>query len=463
MNTAPRKEWINRSSYLLSGLSLLFSSAAMAEFPQGAFIETCEALYGYGSSGSAAPDRPTVAQTNLKTLCNSDNGIIRLSDAEDNTAVAALRHEEVALQGTLALRSAASQTDNVRERMAEIRKVPVQQNWHRTSRNTFFINGSANNSQGDATNDAAGFGSGITGDVRFTDPLRAAIVQGQRAFEADGQHLTLGMDRRLDDKQSLVGAAVGIGKQDGKFTDQTALDDNGNTLNGGVKAQGVYASAYATRMLSDAAYLDAVVTLGSSDLTVTRPVPKANAAGNGRADTYATAVGKPNSTVAALSVGAGYDTQHRGVIVTPYSRVDYTRLSIDAYEETVPENALGTKLRVAGQDVDSLLGSVGVKISKPIWMKKGILVTPDASMEIGHEFANDARDITATLPAADGLTGVGSAVVRTSDPERNQVKLGVGVSARFAKDRFGSLQVNALRGNDQNTDTAIQAGYRMGF
>lgn len=443
-------------------ISILASNNAMAELPQGGFIQTCERLNGITGT---APATLSTAQSNFKAICSGPaGGVAGITDANDNTAVSALRHEEAAAGGTTTSQSSQKQVSNLRERMDEVREedTTASSDLLENSRRSFFINGGFRNGEAKKTNDETGFGNGVTAGTP-TDPERATIVQGERAFDIDGQEVTVGMDYRLEDEQTIVGASLGFDRREAKFTDQSALDDSGNIIEGGVESKGTYISGYVTRALSDTAYLDGVISVGNSDLTITRPVPKINATGDGPAATYDTATGKPGSTQFSASLGGGKDILYDDVTITPYARVDYTRTSIDAYEESLPTTSEGMALRVAKQEADSLLGTVGVKASKPMRTEAGTVFVPQASIEIGHEFSNDPRNIEATLVAADGLTGIDPSVVRTSDPDRNHAKLGFGVSAVFSKGRSGFVQFETIQGNDQYSDASVRVGYRVEF
>lgn len=457
-----RKKWIYSS--VLSALAVLACGTARAELPQGGFIQTCERLNGITG---VAPTTPTTAQTNFKAICSGPaGGVAGVGDAADNTAVSALRHEEAAAEGTTTQQSSQKQVSNLQERMEEVREDDGTNDSSsallESSRRSFFINGGFRNGEGEKTNDDAGFGNGVTPGT-LADPERATVVQGERAFDTDGQEITVGMDYRLEDEKTIVGAALGYDQREVEFTDQSATDDIGNNLHGGVESDGVHISGYMTRALSDTAYLDGVVSVGNSDLTITRPVPKINATGDGPAAAYDKATGKPGSTQFSASLGGGYDINSGDMTITPYARMDYTKTSIDAYEETLATTSEGMALRVAKQEADSLLGSAGVKASKPIRSESGTVFVPQASVELGHEFSNDPRNIEATLVAADGLTGIAPSVVRTSDPDRNHVKLGAGVSAVFSKGRSGFVHLESIQGNDQYSDTAVKFGYRMEF
>ncbi len=452
-------------SKLIPTLSLALSSGmAMAELPQGSFAQTCLALGDVST--------PTPAQTNLGIICGADGrGIASLSDRDDNTAVAAMRHEEAAIQGTIVTQSAHRHLTHIQGHLQATRnsKRPPNPRSRRpkAERSNFFIHGGSINGKGAGSNDETGFGEGVALSAEDA-ATHTALVQGQRAFDVDGHDLTLGMDRRLDDEKTTLGVAFGYDKRDATLTGQLAEDDDGKVVSGGVKGEGVHLSGYMSRELSDAAYLDTAISVGNNDLTVTRPVPQVTPTGDGPADTYTQAVGRPASTHVSASIGSGYKIVSRNVAVTPYTRVDYTKATIDAYEESVRGVSEGMKLRVNEQDIESLMGSVGVKASKPVWGKKGTLYTPHASLEISHEFANDARDIMASLPAADGLrqtdgTAIAPSAVRTNDPDRTHATLGAGVSASWSKGQVGFVNVEVLRGNEQYTDTAVKVGYQMDF
>jgi outer membrane autotransporter protein len=104
---------------------------------------------------------------------------------------------------------------------------------------------------------------------------------------------------------------------------------------------------------------------------------------------------------------------------------------------------------------------MGIRTSYPISASAGVFI-PQASLELNHQFKNNARFIEASLPVAGGVNAE-NPNTQTSNADRNYLKLGLGVSAVFPKGHSGFVQLESLQGSSDFSDTAIKAGYRLEF
>lgn len=442
------KKIVSIATLITCAYGVGFNGVAHAGLPLP-YLQVC---LGFGETPPVTDE-----QINFQNICN--NLAVRPDDA-DNTAVAALRHEEVAAQGTNAIESSKRHVSNVNARMNMVRQAvsgggsgdDEGNELLESSRWGFFANGNVN--KGDRTQTVGVPGGGALGDAS------TEVVQGERAFDFNGQDLSLGFDYRFPGEKMIMGGALGYNRQTSDFT-----TEDGNT-----DLKGYHVSAYGTYLPSDKTYIDGVVSIGRSAIDASRPVPVYDSVSNTVLDDDGRAFADTDAQQVSVSLGGGYEFSTGALNITPYTRFDYSKTDIDGYTETAKDNggsssrdSSGMVISVGDQSIDSLIGTLGIKTSYPISASNGVFV-PHASVEFKRQFRNDDRFIEATLPAASGVSGVTATPnTQTSEIDRNYVRLGAGVTAVFPKGRSGFLQVESLQGSDDLSDTAIKAGFRMEF
>lgn len=442
-----KRENIFQKYLTISSFSILivFTSPSVSAGLPDAYLQTCNEINLLSERGQLSG-----IQRNFRRACNE---IFNLYDADERKGdlVAALRHEEVAAQGSSTIESSKQQMLNITQRLHTLHKQTMggaagdenQSELLNDNRWGAFINGNLHEGERKKTVDVGsgtGTGLGSTG---------LAIVTGERAYEFNSKEVTLGTDYRLPGEKFILGAALGFNRQQGNL----------KTNAGKIDLNGQYISLYGTYIASDQAYVDGALSFGKNKIKASRLVPKA-----GSLTEFGRAFANPNSNQLSASLGGGYDIPKGQWTITPFTRLDYTDTSIDAYTETVDNDiSKGMAVAVKKQNAQSLVGNLGLRVSSAMQTSKG-LVIPQASIELAHEFKNDPRDIEARLLAADGLSGVSAnPIARTSAPDRTVIKLGLGVSATFSKGQSGFLQVESLQGSKDFKDTALKFGYRMEF
>ena len=137
----------------------------------------------------------------------------------------------------------------------------------------------------------------------------------------------------------------------------------------------------------------------------------------------------PDGHQYSFSVGAGYDFRQGAWTFGPVARLQYIRLNIDGYQETINNTAPGFGWAVAldSQDVESLTTVLGGRASYAISTGLGVLL-PQVRIEWEHEFKNSSRLLTARFvndPAGQPI------LFTTDNPDRNYANLGVSLSATF--------------------------------
>lgn len=437
---------------LIVGSLALLPNTVLAGLPSGGFLETCEALNGIAEYSGPRP-ATTPIRSNFTDICNS---VVTMSNTlDDDVPVSALRHEETAAQGSSTQSSTKKQQSNVQERLEEVRNETVA-----IPRRGYFINGTFRNTEGQQSATEQEFGDSVRAESQEQN-----FVQGERSFDADSQGFTVGTDYRLDNNKTVVGIAFGYEERDLSFTDQNknTVDVNDKRISGGVDTQSTHFTAYVTHAINDTAYVDASVSIASSDIDTKRPVPMAREDGGGPADHYSTAKSSTESTSYSASLGAGRDINLDSTTLTPFARWDYSKIQIDPYTEETEKLADAMKLSMQEQNITSSVGTIGVRASRAIRTEKAVIV-PQASVSLSREFSNDSRAIVATLPAAAGLDLTDpEAVVHTNNPDRNYAKLSAGVSAVLSQGQSAFVQVDSLQGHDYLDDTTFRLGYRIEF
>ena len=104
--------------------------------------------------------------------------------------------------------------------------------------------------------------------------------------------------------------------------------------------------------------------------------------------------------------------------VTPFGSITATRISTDAYTETSTTAGDNLRLRVAQDDVDSIVGTVGLKYHN-VLDNGG---SPMISLAINNEFGDS------TINSTNTYQGGGSSFTTSTDVEELSATLGLGYS-----------------------------------
>lgn len=269
----------------------------------------------------------------------------------------------------------------------------------------------------------------------------------QDGFDYDLQGLVVGADYRLND-QTALGMAFSYSHLDSDFNRSPTV------AGGGLEADGYNLALYGT-WYQDDLYLSGVLGYGRTDFELDRRIIVPS--NNPNVPTVnRTASADTDSRQWLLSLSAGYEQSSGALTYGPYLRVDYLDAKIDGYSE---EGALGLNLRVDDFDVESLVGTVGARVSYAVSRNFGVLL-PQARAEWHHEFQNDSQTIEARyLNDPQNIL----LAVETDDPDRSYFSLGVGVSGVFANGIQGFVDYEAVIGQDDVEDHLVTAGVRWEF
>ena len=221
----------------------------------------------------------------------------------------------------------------------------------------------------------------------------------QFGYDASSAGIAIGFDG-IADNGSVVGLSISMTQTDveGKGTGKSKNDIDSYT-----------ASIYVDNT-TDAGYVEGSLTVGLNENNSSRLV---NTAGLDR--TYK---GDYDSEQVSLKIGGGMPNAVGIGYVTPFGSVTATRIKTDAYTETSTTSGDALRLAVAQDDVDSTVGTVGLKYHTQL--DNG--GTPMISLAINNEFGDSQ------INSKNTYQGGGSSFTTSTDVEELSATLGLGYS-----------------------------------
>jgi uncharacterized protein with beta-barrel porin domain len=288
------------------------------------------------------------------------------------------------------------------------------------SGSTFAINAMTGSLQGIMSNRMASlrsgdafYGSGMSAgsivgaNSAFLQVFGSTVEQGNTTvgsgtkfgYDAHSSGIAFGTDY-ITDTGSVVGLSLSAS--------QTDVDGNG-TGNSENNIDSYTASIYVDKS-TDTGYVEGSLTVGRNENATSRKVNKA-----GLDRTY---TGSYDSNQASLRIGAGKANAVGTGYVTPFGIVTHTKISTDPYTETSNTAGDNLRLRVAQDDVNSTVGTVGLKYHN-ILDNGG---SPMISLAINKEFGDE------TINSTNTYQGGGTAFTTSTDVEDMSATLGLGYS-----------------------------------
>ncbi len=448
----------------------------LAEVPEtrqsATFVLTAELRLAELNLG---PAEQPVAEV-LDEICNGENtggmqptcdDLAELSDSDQQKAMQELSPKKVAAQGDTALAMMRVQYDNLVNRLTALRR-----DRGRTLQNLAFnlqgiqvpaesladsfqggqgsdfdlaLPGSSSERGGGASADETAEGAdedeGWLGK-RLGFFLSGLLSVGDRptvgqetGFDLETTGVTLGLDYKFTDKV-IWGGALGYMAADGDLRGSGGkMDSTGFTL-----------STYFLYLPTEAWYLEAIASYGSIDFETERVIDFP-----GRRQV---ARGDPQGDQSFFALGGGYDFTKGASILTLFGRGSWIGVDIDPYSET---NAPGMQLALAGQSIDSLLGSAGVEYFYNGSMSWGVL-TPSIRLMYNHEFKDDLRLITASF--VDDPQSL-SFAIPTAETDRDFLTAGLSLTATLPKGISAYLTYDNDLSRDDLSLYVITAGFRL--
>jgi uncharacterized protein with beta-barrel porin domain len=261
-----------------------------------------------------------------------------------------------------------------------------------------------------------------SGDAYFGTGVSAGGMSAQSGFiqifgsEAEQKSTKVGSGTQAGYDSDSAGIAVGF---DGVSDDGMTIGVSVATANTDVDGKGTgksknsidtYSASVYMDKTTDSGYVEGSVTFGVNENTTSRIV---NSAGLNRSYT-----GSYDSQQLALSISAGAPIDAGNGYLTPFGSFTATTFDIDAYTEksNVVDDAL--RLKVAQDDINSMVGTVGLKYHADM----GNGGSPMISLAINNEFGDN------TINSTNTFQGGGTAFKTSTAVEELSATLGLGYS-----------------------------------
>jgi outer membrane autotransporter protein len=219
--------------------------------------------------------------------------------------------------------------------------------------------------------------------------------------------------------------------------------NGGGSTKGNSFSFGTYAS-YA----KDGYYADAVIGGGYTGFQTQRSIEFSTIDRTASAD--------PNSGQFTAGINLGKDFEVGKFTLGPIVGAQYTYAGIGSFTESGVESL---DLSLGQQNANSLRSTLGGRIAYTWNLNQKIALIPEVRMFWQHEFLNNARNINASLDGGNGA----SFDYETTDPYRDSVFAGAGVTAQFGKNLSGSVFYNINFGSQTYQNNMISAGLNFSF
>lgn len=278
-------------------------------------------------------------------------------------------------------------------------------------------------------------------------------------FDYHDVGLTGGVDYRVNDKV-VSGLSLGY-----TFADRI-FDRNGGNVESNSLSLLAYTGYQTDKVLleGDGVYLDGILGFTNhwveSRRNVLIPIGPAPMGGAMMADRRAE--GDVEAREYLVSGNAGYQMRiaDTGLSVGPVARFEYLHMDVDSFKES---GANGLNLVYHADDIESLILNFGGEASYDLSTDFGVL-TPQLRIEWAHQFEDDPRSITARYRFDSAAPGSRTQFhIRTKNPDRNYVDIGLSLAAQFADGLSGFLGYETLVGHDDFQAHVFTVGGRLEF
>jgi autotransporter-associated beta strand protein/T5SS/PEP-CTERM-associated repeat protein len=215
-----------------------------------------------------------------------------------------------------------------------------------------------------------------------------------------------------------------------------------------MRGNGVNFGGYASYATEEGYYADAVIGGGYTGYQTRRSIKFSTIDRTAKAD--------PNSTHFSAALNLGKDFEVGKFTLGPIVGAQYTYAGIGSFTET---GADSLDLSLDQQNANSLRSTLGGRIAYTWNLNKNITLIPEVRMFWQHEFLNNARNINASLDGGNGA----AFDFKTTDPYRNSVFAGTGVTAQFGKNLSGSVFYNVNFGSQTYQSNMVSVGLNVSF
>jgi uncharacterized protein YhjY with autotransporter beta-barrel domain len=268
---------------------------------------------------------------------------------------------------------------------------------------------------------------------------------------------TAGIDYRFTNN-FILGGAFGYASTDAD------LDTSGGSLDTNQYSGSIYGTYYFERF-----YVDGIVTIGwntfDSKRNIIYSIPSTTPQGvpipGMTTQVNQTANGDTDGTNYSLGVGGGYEFRSGGFAFVPYGRLNYFKLDINGFGESInnTDPGFGLALEFHDQIVESLTTALGGQVIYAYSTQVAVFV-PQLLFEWVHEFLNGDRLIAGNYvndPSKQPLN------IRTDGPGENFFNLGLGLSAVFQGGKSAFIYYQTALALAHTAQNEIILGVRLAF
>jgi len=302
---------------------------------------------------------------------------------------------------------------------------------------------------GGASADSALLGSKlgifVTGDIAWGGKEETELESGLD-FKTYG--ITAGADYRITNR-FILGGAVG-------YMNQTAdLNNNGGDLDSSGYSLSIYGTYYSEKDY----FIDFSTTYGKNDFDQTRRLMYQL---DGLASVDQEISADYDGDLYGFSIGSGYDFNHGGWTFGPRVDLDYLKSEADGFSEQASSpdaDGGGWTTRIDGNDQEWLTLQMGGRVSYARSTTWGVLI-PYGRLDWLHEFKDNSQIITGYFMDDPGGNPIS---IYTDDPDRDYLRLRLGVSAHLQDGVTGFIDYGTILANSQWSGNTISAGFRVEF
>ncbi len=392
-----------------------------------------------------------LADANEQDLLNTCNDIaLEVDDELAAAAIERLTPSQASAAGSASVRIASSMAGNIGARLMALRKSSNTQlnvaglNFSYDGKTLptgslaqSWIDGELRGGAAGDANLASPWGMFINGEVSFGDKSDSANEAG---FDFEIPSLTAGIDYRYSNEM-IFGAALGYSTTQADFNNDA----------GDLDLEHVNLSVYGTYYNLNGFYVDGLAKLGFNNYQTNRKL-----------STVQTAQGDTDGNEFALNLSGGFNKNKGGTSYGAYARASYLKLDIDGYSETASDpNAAGAGsiLMFGSQSIDSLIAVAGATVSHAISTERAVIV-PQLTLEWEHEFADDAREISAAFVYDPNNQFF---EISTDSPDRDYMNVGIGFSMVTKGGKSGFLVYERKIDQTNIEQNTIKGGLRFEF
>ena len=234
--------------------------------------------------------------------------------------------------------------------------------------------------------------------------------------------------------------------------DTNALSAPGQSLTYG----NLTGSLYSTYNVTDALYLDGILSIGGSNYDSTRHIviPSENPA---VAPVDRFALGSFGGRTYLASIGGGYTQPFGAWTLTPTLRFDMGRVEAGKFTE---QEASGLDLAYGSSGQNAFLSSLGLRVNYAISTNFGVVI-PQVKAEWVHQYNDGRTQVTAQY--ANDPTGLSAFTVLADKPGRNYAVVSASVLTQLPGDIAAYLAYNGTAGLSNMSFNELLIGVRLAF